>query len=326
MPHKDKNPLFQNVTIIGIGLIGASLAYELRAHDMAVHITIADINDAHCQEAIALGLGDHATTNIADAVADADLIVIATPVGAFATIGQIIQNHLKTGAIVTDVGSVKQSVIKDFSPYIPEHAHFVPAHPISGAEKSGPSAGFLGLFENRWTIITPDDQTDKDAVAKIKTMWETTGAHVDEMTAEHHDKVFAITSHLPHLIAYSIVGTADDMERHLKSEVIKYSAGGFRDFTRLAASNPVMWRDIFLSNKESVLEVLQRFTEDLIALQRAIRWDDGDALETLFSRTAKIRRSIIDQQQHKFIKPKQETTSQTHSADEGETDAHTKTA
>ena len=243
--------------------------------------------------------------------------------GAFATIGQIIQHNLKEDAIVTDVGSVKQSVIKDLSPFIPDHAHFVPAHPISGAEKSGPDAGFLGLFENRWTIITATEQTDKNAVSKIKKMWEMTGAHVDEMTAEHHDKVFAITSHLPHLIAYSIVGTADDMERHLKAEVIKYSAGGFRDFTRLAASSPEMWRDIFLTNKEAVLEVLQRFTEDLIALQRSIRWDEGDALHDLFTRTAEIRRSIIDQQQHKFLKPKTETETETK---EGEADAHTKTA
>lgn len=321
MLENHEKPLFHTATIIGIGLIGASLSYELQAHQMAENIVIADISDDHCQEAMKLGLGDRATTNIADAVKDADLVIIATPVGAFATIGQIIQHSLKEGAIVTDVGSVKQSVIRDLTPFIPKHAHFVPAHPISGAEKSGPDAGFLGLFENRWTIITATDETDANAVSKIKAMWETTGAHVEEMTPEHHDKVFAITSHLPHLIAYSIVGTADDMERHLKAEVIKYSAGGFRDFTRLAASSPEMWRDIFLTNKEAVLEVLQRFTEDLIALQRSIRWDEGDALHDLFSRTAEIRRSIIDQQQHKFLKPKTETETK-----EGEADAHTKTA
>jgi cyclohexadieny/prephenate dehydrogenase len=223
--------------------------------------------------------------------------VIATPVSSYAEIGRRIAPALRPGAIVTDVGSVKEAVIRDLGPLLPAGVHFVPGHPVAGTEHSGPEAGFAELFENRWCILTPPDGVDDAATKRVRDMWTSVGMRVAEMPADHHDKVLAITSHVPHLIAYTIVGTATDLEESLKSEVIKFSAGGFRDFTRIAASDPVMWRDIFLNNREAVLEMLQRLTEDLFALQRAIRWGEGEKLQELFTRTRAIRRSIIEAKQ-----------------------------
>ncbi|MCV6601420.1 MAG: prephenate/arogenate dehydrogenase family protein, partial [Cohaesibacter sp.] len=240
------------------------------------------------------GLGDSYHQDIIACVRDADLVIVCTPVGVCEAIAKSIADHLKDGAIVTDVGSVKGSIVKQMAPYLPEHVHFIPGHPIAGTENSGPDAGFAELFIGRWCILTPADSVDRDAVSRLQAFWEILGSNVELMDANHHDQVLAITSHLPHLIAYNIVGTASDLEMVRNSEVIKYSAGGFRDFTRLAASDPTMWRDVFLHNKEAALEMLGRFTEDLTALQRAIRWGDGDALFELFSRTRSIRRSIID--------------------------------
>jgi cyclohexadieny/prephenate dehydrogenase len=227
-------------------------------------------------------------------VKDADLVVLASPVGAFAALAEAVKPHLKKGAVLTDVGSVKSSVVDQMRPHLPHGIHFVPAHPIAGTEHSGPDAGFAELFENRWCILTPVDGTDKAAVDKLAAFWRAIGANVEVMSPQHHDLVLAITSHIPHLIAYNIVGTAADMEENVRREVIKFSASGFRDFTRIAASDPTMWRDIFLHNKDAVLEMLGRFTEDLTSLQRAIRRGDGDTLFDLFSRTRAIRRNILD--------------------------------
>jgi cyclohexadieny/prephenate dehydrogenase len=224
-------------------------------------------------------------------------VVIATPLSAYAEIGRRIAPVLKRGAILTDVGSVKQAVVRDLLPHVPEGVHFVPGHPIAGTEHSGPEAGFAELFRGRWCILIPLPETAAEAVGEVGRMWERVGMRVVTMSADHHDKVLAVTSHLPHLIAYTIVGTATDLEDSLKSEVIEFSASGFRDFTRIAASDPVMWRDVFLNNREAVLEILQRFTEDLTALQRAIRWGEGDKLQDLFTRTRAIRRSIIEAKQ-----------------------------
>src|SRR5207302_5673679 len=233
----------------------------------------------------------------AEAVRDADLVILATPLSAYATIGAQIAPALRPGAIVTDVGSVKQAVIRDLQPSLPANIHFIPGHPVAGTEHSGPEAGFAELFRDRWCILTPPPETAPEPVAAVGRMWESFGMRVVTMSADHHDKVLAMTSHLPHLIAYTIVGTATNLEESLKSEVIEFSASGFRDFTRIAASDPVMWRDIFLNNREAVLEIVQRFTEDLTALQRAIRWGEGDKLQDLFTRTREIRRSIIEAKQ-----------------------------
>ncbi len=222
------------------------------------------------------------------------LVILCTPVGTFSALAAEIAPHLKKGAILTDAGSVKTAVIRDVGPHVPEHVHFIPGHPIAGTEFSGPESGFAELFDDRWTILTPLPDADEAAVAKLKAWWEACGSMVEIMTPEHHDLVLAVTSHVPHLIAYNIVGTVSDLERVTEKEVIKFSASGFRDFTRIAASDPIMWRDIFMNNKEAVLEILGRFTEDLAALQRAIRWGDGDALFDLFTRTRAIRRGIID--------------------------------
>ncbi len=222
------------------------------------------------------------------------LVILCTPVGAFATLAAEIAPHLKKGAILSDAGSVKTAVIRDVGPHVPEHVHFIPGHPIAGTEFSGPESGFAELFDGRWTILTPLPNADEEAVAKLKAYWEACGSLVEIMTPDHHDLVLAVTSHVPHLIAYNIVGTVSDLERVTEKEVIKFSASGFRDFTRIAASDPTMWRDIFMNNKEAVLEILGRFTEDLAALQKAIRWGDGDALFDLFARTRVIRRGIID--------------------------------
>jgi len=290
-------PAFERVALIGIGLIGSSLARVLRRDRLAGEIVACARNQATREKALELGLADRATADAAEAVHGADLVVLATPLSAYAAIGARIAPALRPGAIVTDVGSVKQAVIRDLQPSLPASVHFIPGHPVAGTEHSGPESGFAELFRDRWCILTPLPDTDAAALARLTALWEQAGMRVVTMDPEHHDKVLAMTSHLPHVIAYTIVGTATDLEDSLKSEVIKFSAGGFRDFTRIAGSDPVMWRDIFLNNREAVLEMLQRFSEDLTALQRAIRWGEGDKLEELFSRTRAIRRSIIEAKQ-----------------------------
>ncbi|HWA92633.1 MAG TPA: prephenate/arogenate dehydrogenase family protein [Rhizomicrobium sp.] len=286
--------LFDRVALLGVGLIGSSLAHAMRRGGVAGHIAGYEPTQAVLERARRVGFADSLHDDIAHAVHDADLVIMAAPVGAYAELAQAMAPHLKDGAIVSDVGSVKSAVIRDAGPHLPARVHFVPAHPIAGTEQSGPEAGFAELFDGRWCILTPADGTDAAAIERLGAFWTRLGSRVEVMDAQHHDLVLAITSHVPHLIAYNIVGTADDLSAVTKSEVIKYSAGGFRDFTRIAASDPTMWRDVFLNNKDAVLEVLGRFSEDLSALQRAIRWGDGDALFTLFTRTRAIRRSIID--------------------------------
>ncbi len=288
---------FERVALIGIGLIGSSLARVLRRDGLAGEIVACARNEATRAKAIELALADRVTADAAEAVRGADLVVLATPLSAYAALGARMAPALRPGAIVTDVGSVKQAVIRDLQASLPDTVHFIPGHPVAGTEHSGPESGFAELFRDRWCILTPLPQTDAAALARLTALWEQAGMRVVTMDPEHHDKVLAMTSHLPHVIAYTIVGTATDLEGSLKSEVIKFSAGGFRDFTRIAGSDPVMWRDIFLNNREAVLEMLQRFSEDLTALQRAIRWGEGGKLEELFSRTRAIRRSIIEAKQ-----------------------------
>ena len=290
-------PLFERVTIIGFGLIGSSLARAIRAHGLAREIVACDRSEEARTDIVELSLADRVVEDPVEAVTAADLVVICTPVGTYAELGAVIAPHLAPGAIVTDVGSVKQSVIRDLAPAIPSHAHLVPGHPIAGTEKSGPRNGFDSLFEGRWAVLTPLPGTARTAIDKVAALWRGIGSDVVEMEAEHHDKVLAITSHLPHLIAYTIVGTAVDLEESLQSEVVKFSAGGFRDFTRIAASDPTFWRDVFLNNREAVLEMLQRLTEDLAALQRAIRRGEGDFLYERFTRAREIRRGVIEAKQ-----------------------------
>ncbi|KAF0227970.1 MAG: cyclohexadieny/prephenate [Beijerinckiaceae bacterium] len=286
-------PPFERLAIIGLGLIGSSIARAARKSGAAKTIVAID-RDAHVQERVtALGIADSVTGDVATGVAGAGLVILCVPVMANAALAAAIAPHLAPGAIVSDVGSVKGAVVRDVAPHLPTGVHFVPAHPVAGTEHSGPDAGFAELFVNRWSILTPPAGTNPDAIARTKAFWEALGSNVEVMTPEHHDLVLAITSHVPHLIAYNIVGTAADMEEVTQGEVIKFSAGGFRDFTRIAASDPTMWRDVFLSNKDAVLEMLGRFSEDLLALQRMIRWGDGDALHALFTRTRAIRRGII---------------------------------
>ena len=287
---------FARVSIIGLGLIGSSIARAVRAHMPGVALTGHD-SSAQVREAVrAMNLLDDVTDTPGAAVIDADLVILCVPVGAMGEVAGSIASDLAPEAIVSDAGSSKASVAAAFAAALPHHVA-IPAHPVAGTERSGPEAGFASLFHNRWCILTPPEGCDPAKVAQLQAFWERLGANVETMDAQHHDLVLAITSHLPHLIAYTIVGTASDLEEVTRSEVIKYSAGGFRDFTRIAASDPTMWRDVFLSNKEAVLEMLQRFSEDLTALQRAIRWGDGDALFDLFTRTRAIRRSIIEQGQ-----------------------------
>ncbi|MBX3578669.1 MAG: prephenate/arogenate dehydrogenase family protein [Rhizobiaceae bacterium] len=286
-------PMFDKIALIGIGLIGSSLARIVRREGLAGHIAIATRSAATLERARELGLGDSYTTDPAEAVRDADLVVVSVPVGSSGDVASAIAPALKPGAIVTDVGSTKSSVIAQMQPHIPAGVHFIPGHPLAGTEKSGPDAGFAELFENRWCIFTPLPGTDPAALARLSEFWRRCGSNIDTMDPQHHDMVLAIVSHLPHIIAYNIVGTADDLETVTKSEVIKYSASGFRDFTRLAASDPTMWRDVCLHNKDAILEMLARFSEDLASLQRAIRWGDGDRLFEMFTRTRAIRRSII---------------------------------
>lgn len=287
-------PMFDTIALIGIGLIGSSLARVIAAKGLAGHVAIATRSAVTLDAARELDLGDSYHTSNAEAVRDADLVIVSVPVGASEAVAREIGAHLKPGAIVTDVGSTKASVVSQMAPHIPAHAHFIAGHPIAGTEQSGPEAGFAELFENRWCILTPLPDADTNAIARLRAFWEACGSTVEEMDPDHHDRVLAIVSHLPHIIAYNIVGTADDLETVTKSEVIKYSASGFRDFTRLAASDPVMWRDVCLHNKDALLEMLARFSEDLSSLQRAIRWGDGDKLFEMFTRTRGIRRSIIE--------------------------------
>jgi cyclohexadieny/prephenate dehydrogenase len=285
---------FDKIALIGVGLIGSSIARAVKQKGLAPRVSIATRSQETLDRARELDLGTDYTLEAAEAVRDADLVVVSVPVGASGAVAQEIAPHLKPGAIVTDVGSTKGSVVAQMLPHMPRNVHFIPGHPLAGTEHSGPDAGFPELFQGRWCILTPVHGTDKDAKHRLAAFWEALGSKVDEMDTEHHDKVLAIVSHLPHIIAYNIVGTADDLETVTESEVIKYSASGFRDFTRLAASDPTMWRDVCLHNKDAILEMLARFSEDLAYLQRAIRWGDGEKLFDLFTRTRAIRRSIID--------------------------------
>ncbi len=287
---------FSRVAIIGMGLIGSSLARAIRQTMPTVRLTVSDGDPVVRERVLALDLADDVTENAGAAVVDAELVILAVPVGAMGAVAAEIAAELAPGAIVSDVGSVKEKVLVDLVAALPG-VIVIPAHPVAGTEKSGPDAGFASLFHDRWCILTPAPGTDDWQVTRLGDFWRLLGAKVETMDAAHHDRVLAVTSHLPHLIAYSIVGTASDLETVTRGEVIKYSAGGFRDFTRIAASDPVMWRDVFLNNREAVLETLGRFTEDLVALQRAIRWGEGETLEALFTRTRAIRRSIIDEGQ-----------------------------
>jgi len=293
MSGKDQPVLFDRVALIGIGLIGSSLAHAIRRGGLARHIAGFAKSEATRATARDLGIVDSVHETAAAAVEGADLVVLCVPLGAYASIAAAIRDVLKPGSILTDVGSVKGAVVRDVGPHVPEGVHFIPGHPIAGTEQSGPQSGFAELFENRWCILTPPPGSDPAAVERLEALWHAIGSHVDRMSPDHHDLALAITSHLPHLIAYNIVATAADLEEITDSEVIKYSAGGFRDFTRIAASDPIMWRDVFLNNKEAVLEMLGRFSEDLSALQRAIRWSDGEQLLALFTRAREIRRGII---------------------------------
>jgi cyclohexadieny/prephenate dehydrogenase len=286
-------PIFEKVAIIGVGLIGSSLARAFRRVNAAKMIALADVSTEVLERARELGLGDDYHSSSKFAVRDAEAVIFCAPVGANSAIATEVSEFLKRGAIVSDVGSVKAAAIDAISPHLPADAHLVPAHPVAGTEQSGPDAGFSKLFVDRWCILTPQAGTCGDAVQKIKKMWESFGANVEIMTPEHHDLVLAITSHVPHLIAYNIVGTAADLEEVTRQEVIKFSAGGFRDFTRIAASDPTMWRDVFLNNKEAVLEMLSRFTQDLTALRQMIDRGDGEGLFNLFTRTRAIRMGIV---------------------------------
>jgi cyclohexadieny/prephenate dehydrogenase len=287
-------PVFERIALVGIGLIGSSLARVIRREGLAGSLAISTRSRPTLDRARELGLGDSYDVDPAEAVAGADLVIVSVPVGASGEVARAIAPALRPGAIVTDVGSTKASVIAQMAPEMPQGVHFIPGHPLAGTEKSGPDAGFASLFENRWCILTPLPDTDPAAMERLAEFWRRCGSNIDTMDPAHHDMVLAIVSHLPHIIAYNIVGTADDLETVTKSEVIKYSASGFRDFTRLAASDPTMWRDVCLHNKDAILEMLARFSEDLASLQRAIRWGDGEKLFDLFTRTRTIRRSIIE--------------------------------
>ena len=287
-------PLFEKIALVGIGLIGSSLARVIRREGLAGHVAISTRSAATLKRAEELKLGDSYSTNAKESVRDADLVIVSVPVGSSGEDAAEIAPALKKGAIVTDVGSTKASVIAQMSPHIPAGVHFIPGHPLAGTEKSGPDAGFADLFDNRWCIFTPLPDTDPVALEKLSEFWRRCGSNIDTMDPAHHDMTLAIVSHLPHIIAYNIVGTASDLETVTKTEVIKYSASGFRDFTRLAASDPTMWRDVCLHNKDAILEMLARFSEDLASLQRAVRWGDGDKLFDLFTRTRAVRKSIIE--------------------------------
>jgi cyclohexadieny/prephenate dehydrogenase len=286
-------PMFKRVALIGIGLIGSSISHALRRGGLAGEI-VGHARSAETRAtALRLGLVTAAYRSATEAVVGADLVILCAPVGVYGALAAEIGPHLARGAIVTDVGSVKAAVVRDVGPHIPETVHFVPGHPIAGTEYSGPESGFATLFDNRWCVLTPPPDTDHAAVQRLRALWEAMGSNVELMSPEHHDLVLAITSHVPHLIAFNIVNTAAHLERVTDSEVIKFSAGGFRDFTRIAASDPTMWRDVFLNNREAVLEMLGRFTEDLVHLQRAIRFGEGETLYRLFGEAREIRKGVI---------------------------------
>ena len=286
--------IYDRVALIGLGLIASSMSHAIKRAGLAGEVVGYARSEATRQTARDIGLCDQIYNSTAEAVEGADLVVLCVPVGAMDSVAQDIAPYLKAGAVVSDVGSVKRAVVDAVAPHLPDNVHFVPAHPLAGTEHSGPTSGFAELFDDRWCIIVPDLCDDDAVVAKLTALWRGMGSNVDKMDADHHDLVLAVTSHTPHLIAYTMVGVADDLRRVTDSEVIKYSAAGFRDFTRIAASDPTMWRDVFLNNKEATLEVLGRFTEELFMLQRAIREGDGDHLHDYFTRTRSIRRSIIE--------------------------------
>lgn len=286
--------IYDRVALIGLGLIASSMFHAIKRAGLAGEVVGYARSEATRQTARDIGLCDQIYNSTAEAVEGADLVVLCVPVGAMDSVAQDIAPYLKAGAVVSDVGSVKRAVVDAVAPHLPDNVHFVPAHPLAGTEHSGPTSGFAELFDDRWCIIVPDLCDDDAVVAKLTALWRGMGSNVDKMDADHHDLVLAVTSHTPHLIAYTMVGVADDLRRVTDSEVIKYSAAGFRDFTRIAASDPTMWRDVFLNNKEATLEVLGRFTEELFMLQRAIREGDGDHLHDYFTRTRSIRRSIIE--------------------------------
>ncbi len=289
--------LFERIALIGIGLVGSSLARVVRRDGLAHHIAVCARTRRTLDKAVELGLADSVSLDCRDTVEGADLVMLCTPLGAYGEITAAMAPRLKKGCIVSDVGSVKQVVFTDVGERLPDGVHLVPGHPVAGTEHSGPESGFADLFEGRWCILTPAAGADQGAVDLVAELWRRAGMMIEVMDAAHHDQVMAITSHLPHLIAYTIVGTATDLEEHLQKEVVKFSAGGFRDFTRIAASDPVMWRDICLTNKDAVLEMLGRFSEDLTALRRAVRREEGDALKDWFTRTRAIRRGVIDAKQ-----------------------------
>jgi cyclohexadieny/prephenate dehydrogenase len=286
-------PTFDRLALIGVGLIGSSIAHAARRHRLVGEIVATARTAATRARVVELELADRVVETNAEAVRDADLVIVCIPVGACGPVAQEIGPHLRPGAIVSDVGSVKGAVVRDMAPYLPANVHFVPAHPVAGTEHSGPDSGFAELFINRWCILTPPPGADPAAVERLAAFWRALGAKVDTMSPEHHDLVLAVTSHLPHLIAYTIVGTANELGEVTESEVLQFSAGGFRDFTRIAASDPTMWRDVFLANKDAVLEMLGTFQEDLAKLTRAIRRGDGEALYEHFARTRAIRRGIV---------------------------------
>ncbi|MEM6637914.1 MAG: prephenate/arogenate dehydrogenase family protein [Pseudomonadota bacterium] len=288
------NGTYDRIALIGLGLIASSMAHAVKAESLAKEIVGTARSAETRRIAAEIGFCDRICDTAAEAVRDADLVVLAVPVGVMGAIAREIAPHLKSGATLTDVGSVKRSVVRDVSPHIPANVHFIPGHPLAGTEQSGPRSGFATLFRNRFTLLIDTPETDSDAMERLRAFWERIGALVEVMDADHHDLVLAVTSHTPHLIAYTMVGVADDLRRVTDSEVVKYSAAGFRDFTRIAASDPTMWRDVFLSNKDATLEILGRFTEELFALQRAIRTGDGEHLHAYFTRTRAIRRGIIE--------------------------------
>ena len=288
---------FSKVTFIGFGLINSSLAHVFKLKTLAKETSAFSRSKETREKIKNLNIVDNVDDNIQESVKDSDLIVLGVPVGAMESIVCEIAPFLKSGTIITDVGSVKKHLIDSILPILPSDVYFVPGHPIAGTEKSGPEAGFAELFNGRWCILTPNKNTSQVALEKVKFIWQQAGMQIATMDAEYHDRVLAITSHIPHLVAFSIVGTVTELEDQLKTEVIKYSAGGFRDFTRIAASDPIMWRDVFLNNSEAVLEMLGRFIEDLTALQKSIRWQDGDSLEKLFTKTREIRKGIISEEQ-----------------------------
>ena len=288
---------FKQISFIGFGLINSSLARIVKNNSLAKKIIAYSRTEETRTKIKKLNIVDEVADDLNNAVRNADLIVLGVPVGAMENIIKECSSSIKQGAILTDVGSIKKSIIDSIIPLLPKGVEFVPGHPIAGTEKSGPEAGFENLFKGHWCILTPTKDTKKDSINKVSYLWKKAGMSVTLMDAEYHDRVLAITSHIPHLVAYSIVGTVAELEDHLKTEVIKYSAGGFRDFTRIAASDPIMWRDVFLNNGDAVLEMLGRFIEDLTALQKSIRWQDGEALEKLFTKTRTIRKGIISAKQ-----------------------------